>query len=95
MAKKIDQAMSILSKEEYRRRNLKIKKKKYIGEIKFLRKLIRSLLRKVSLFKIRDNKYPVILSRKQVEDILINSLSGEDLDNFNNQIKVQEENNDK
>ena len=90
MIKKVDMAMSILSKEEYRRRNLKIKKIKYIGEIRFLRKLIRSLLRKVSLFKIGSGKYPMVLSKEQIFDILNNSLSDENLKNFNNQIKALE-----
>ena len=89
--KKIDNAMAILNREQKRRESLKKRDVRYIKEIVFLRKLIRGLVRALVLFKIKDDKYPVILSKRQIENILINSLKGEDLNNFNNQIKELEE----
>ena len=88
---KIDNAMAILNREQKRRESLKKRDARYIKEIIFLRKLIRGLTRALALFKIKDNKYPVFLSKKQVEDILINLPDGESLNNFKNQIKVLEE----
>lgn len=90
-AKKIDNAMAILGREQKRRESLKKKDARYIKEIIFLRKLIRGLTRALALFKIKEDKYPVILSKRQIENILSNSLKGEDLKNFNNQIKILEE----
>lgn len=49
--KKIKQAICILDREEYRRKNLKIRKPKYIREIRFIRKLIRKLLKNITLLE--------------------------------------------
>ncbi len=95
MKNKVRQAMCILSREEKRRRSLKVRRPKYISEVRFLRKLIRGLMKGLSVFTMKEGKYPVLLTESQVRGILQSAvfsaepcLTIEEKNNFENQIKI-------
>ena len=69
MITKMNKAMIILYKEQQRRSKLPIRSNTYINEIKFMRKFMRRLYRKLSATKIKAGKYPVLLSNEQWEEI--------------------------
>jgi len=102
ISKTMKKAMITLYKEQKRRSNLPIRNNKYINEIKYVRKFIRKLYRKLALFKPRNGKYPVLLSEDQIMDIenfyevaleftphqTQHKNFSEDYQNFKNQVKV-------
>lgn len=98
MITKMNKAMIILYKEQQRRAKLPIRNKAYINEIAFMRKFLRRLYRKLSATKIKNGKYPVLLSESQWQEISENfrncymseeqALSDENYANLENQIKV-------
>ena len=69
ITKKFNKAMVVLHKEQKRRETLPIRSFSYIGEIKFMRKFIRSLYKKLALFKNTDGKYHVLLTEEQWQEI--------------------------
>lgn len=94
MIKKFNKAMIILYKEQKRRSKLPIRSFSYINEIKFMRKFLRDLYKRIALFKNTDGKYPVLISEEQWEQIKDNwalgeqALSEDNFKNLENQIKA-------
>ena len=102
MIKKMDRAIKILHREQKRREGLPIKNRKYLSEMVFLRTFIRGLQKKVANVKMKDGRYPVLLSESQWEGIqgmydqwsntsqprFIAEKMQEDYSNLKNQIKI-------